>query len=209
MAAAKKTTKKPAATKAACAPDYQVDRMRAGLSYDSQQEFDGFILLEPSWNDIAQWVRDRTGEDIPIAHVAAWRKANAVVGPDAKELNASFTDYDGLDIHRAAIATLGFSLEFLEKIKQRFIFDDERFNQLSTIQAVGMVPGMIREVRSLIQQLEQKTMAYDAMQQELGGAAFALQELLATHRDTALEEPLKALAPEIFRKIRSKYTGIN
>lgn len=187
---------------------FEVDRIRLGLSVDQRAEFDGFLKLEPSWTDLREWLRDHTGRDLAISHIAHWHRAQFPVGAEAATLNLEFGEYDGLDIHKAARSTLGFTLGFLRRIQDRFINDEEKFAQMSTVQAIGMVPGMVREIRSLIQQIEQKQMAYDSMQQELGGAAFALQELLTVHRDTALEEPIKALAPEIFRKIRTKYTGI-
>lgn len=187
---------------------FEVDRLRDRLSRDAKAEFDRFLALEPSWYEIGQWLKERTGEDVAIAKIAVWQDSTRPPGAEASALNVSFEEYQGLKLQEAARATLGFSLNFLNKIRTSYI-DSERFDQLNTVQAVGMVPGMIREVRSLIEQLEKKELAYDAMQMELGGAAFALQELLIAHRDTPLEEPIRALGSEIFKKIRAKYTGIS
>lgn len=209
MVARKKKATPPPEPSGPIEDQFEVDRIRSGLSVDRRAEFDAFLRLEPSWTDLRDWLRDRTGEDLPIAHIAHWHRAQFPVGAEASTLNQEFGEYDGLDIHKAARATLGFTLGFLRRIQERFINNEEEFAKLSTVQAVGMVPGMVREIRSLIQQIDQKQMAYDSMQQELGGAAFAIQELLTVHKDTALEEPIRALAPEIWRKIKLKYTGIS
>lgn len=174
---------------------------------DKLAEFNQFLRYNPSYNDVRQWLIDHMGEDVAIAHIANWYKATFPEGEEAKLINALLGAYHGLEIHRVAHMALGVSIKFLVKIQQHFIDNEVEFAKLSVVQAVNMVPGLLREIRSLVQQIEQQGMAYDAMQQELGGAAFAIQELLITHKDTPLEAPIKALAPEIFKKIRAKYIG--
>jgi hypothetical protein len=177
------------------------------MDRDKLSEFNEFIKDNPSYNDIRQWLIDHTGEDVAIAHIAGWYKATFPEGEEAKVINSLLGAYHGLEVHRVAHMALGVSIKFLIKIQEHFIDNEVAFAKLSVVQAVNMVPGLLREIRSLVQQIEQQGMAYDAMQQELGGAAFAVQELLIVHKDTPLEAPIKAMAPEIFKKIRAKYIG--
>jgi hypothetical protein len=177
------------------------------MDTDRLAEFNQFIKYNPSYNDVRQWLIDHTGEDVAIAHIANWYKSTFPEGEEARAINALLGTYYGLEIHRVAHMALGVSIKFLIKIQEHFINDEVAFARLTTVQAVNMIPGLLREVRSLVQQIEEQGMAYDAMQQELGGAAFAIQELLIVHKDTQLEAPIKAMAPEIFKRIRAKYIG--
>jgi hypothetical protein len=187
----------------------RVEQLRRQMNADKLAEFDQFLKYSPSYGDIRQWLIDHANEDLAIAHIANWYKSTFPEGEEAKLINAQLGSYHGLEIHRVAHMALGVSIKFLTKIQEHFIDDEVKFSQLTTVQAVNMVPGLLREVRSLVQQIEQQGMAYDAMQQELGGAAFAIQELLIVHKDTPLEAPIKAMAPEIFKKIRGKYVGVS
>ena len=185
----------------------RMDLICSRMSADIRDEFNVFLRYNPGLTDINQWVREHTGEDVAIAHIGNWYQATFPTGEQAKILNGLLGAYQGLEIHRVAHMALGVSLQSLIRIQEHFVNNEEAFRELTTVQAVNMIPGLLREVRSLVQQIEQQGMAYDAMQQELGGAALAIQELLIIHRDTPMEEPIKASATEIFNKIRQKYVG--
>lgn len=184
----------------------RIDEIRSRMSEDVLTEMDHLCAQRPSYTDIRQFLLERSGEDVGIAHVANWWRTTFPVGAKAKIVNDDIDGYNGVDEAQIANLTAGKSVELLLKVFSNFVEDDKRFNQLSTAQAISLIPSLLK-VRSFADDMNKQRVAYDSLEMELGGAATAIQELLIVFKDTALEEPIKQASPGVFKKIRERYVG--
>lgn len=184
----------------------RIDAIRSTMNQDILSEMDHLCSQRPSYTDIRQFILERTGEDVGIAHVANWWRSAFPVGGKAKLVNESIDGYSGVDDSQIASLTAGKSVELLLKVFDHFVEDQSKFEQLSPAQAIALIPSLLK-VRSFADDLNKQRVAYDTLEMELGGAATAIQELLIVFKDTALEEPIKQASSGVFKKIRERYLG--
>jgi hypothetical protein len=170
---------------------YRVDEIRLALSKESPEllaEFDNLCKYRASIHDLWAFLNDH-GHQVHRSSVWQWYHATFPVGEEAKKINAIALQYGGLDTANLLNATLAAAILTFNEVRDEIKLIGVKGVKPEAL--LAMVPSLIREIRSLTDQIDSRQIITDRHELELAGAYTVLAELELTFKDTAFEQPFK------------------
>jgi hypothetical protein len=184
-AAASKTTKQ------AKGRQFRVDEIRHQMSKDCPeklQEFERLCKFRASITTLHQYLKDQ-GYELHYSSVWQWWYATYPVGDEAKKVNALALAYDGIDTDSLLRMALAQSIFTLDEVRQKIT--EKTLEELKPQVLLGALPPLLREIRALTEQINNRQYIQDQQELERSGAYTVLAELELTFKDTAFEQPLR------------------
>jgi hypothetical protein len=173
------------------AKQYRVDEIRLEMSKSAPEqlaEFERLCKYKASIRTLWSYLNEH-GYNVHQSSVWQWWHATFPIGEQAKQINALTLEFGGLDTDSLLQATLAQAVLTFNQIRDRL--KEVGVSEVRPTALLGTLPAMMREIRSLTEQINNREYVTDARELELAGAYTVLAELELTFKDTAFEGPLK------------------
>lgn len=170
---------------------YRVDEIRLHWSKEQPEllaEFEDLCKYRASIQTLWSFLNDHD-QSVSRASVWQWYHATFPVGEEAKKINAIALQYGGLDTANLLNATLAAAILTFNDVRSQL--ESVGVAEIKTETLLAMMPSLIREIRSLTDQIDSRQIIVDRHELELAGAYTILAELELTFKDTAFEQPFK------------------
>lgn len=151
-------------------------------------EFENLCKYRASIPTLWRFLND-AGHKVHQSSVWQWFHATYPIGEEAKKINAIVLEFGGLDTDNLLNAALVAAMLTLNEV--RTAIATHGMDKLKPEALLSSLPGLIREIRSLTDQINSRQLITDRHELEVAGAYTVLAEMELTFKDTAFEQPFK------------------
>lgn len=180
-----------------------LEELRAGE--DGEEAYNAIIeyAKKPgvAFSDVYRLVREY-GYPGAYSSVINWMESYFPVGQEAARLNTISQMFKGMDFDGVLEAALGKIMLILLTISDGL--DEDEVGALDSQTRFLALPNYIREMRSLITQMQTMKVKRNNAELERAGLYRAFEELEAVFRGTAFEEPLQTAIKGVIARYEEK-----